>query len=323
MRQHFGLALMVKNEAKVIERCINSVLPGVDVVLVCDTGSTDGTIGVVTKSCKDKEVAFVTFAHTWVNYAYNRNFLLEKCREFGEGIDYWLLLDADETIEITHELPELTGDAIQVMMENGSLKYSVPRLVSAKKPWKYVGAAHEYITCDEPFTYQWMSHLVIHHHADGGNHGDKLEREAALLLADLHDNPKEPRTVFYLARTFDDMGRWQDACKLYEQRKGLGGFDEEIWYSWYRKGALLCEASRKDPITAESLRDEGIAQLLDAYQVRPWRAEPLWYLANFYSGERSHTLAQFFYRAANDIPYPHNDQLFIDQRAYRRVYPCA
>jgi hypothetical protein len=315
---------MVKNEAKVIERCINSVLPGVDVVLVCDTGSTDDTIDVVKRTCRGRVQHYVV-EDAWQNYATNRNLLLGACQDVAKikTIDYWLLLDADETVKITHELPELTGDAIQVMMENGSLKYSVPRLVSAKRPWKYVGAAHEYITCDEPFSYQWMSHLVIHHHADGGNHGDKLEREAALLLADLHANPKEPRTVFYLARTFDDMGRWQDACKLYEQRKPLGGYDEEIWYSWYRKGALLCEASRKDPITAESLRDEGIAQLLDAYQVRPWRAEPLWYLAEFYSGERSHTLAQFFYRAADDIPYPHNDQLFIDQRAYRRVYPVS
>jgi len=321
MRQRFGLAMIVKNEAKVIERCINSVLPGVDFVFLCDTGSTDNTIEVAKRACKGRVQLQVDEAN-WVDYGANRSALLAACHRL-EKIDYWLLLDADETIEITHELPELTEDAVNVIMENGTLKYYVPRLVSGKKIWKYVGAAHEYLTCDEPFTQQWTDHLTIHHHADGGNHGDKLEREAALLSADLKKNPDEPRTVFYLARTFDDMGRWQDACKLYEQRKSLWGFDEEIWYSWYRQGVLHCERSRGDPILGEALRDEGIAQLLDAYQVRPWRAEPLWYLGEFYSRERSHTLAQFFYRAADDIPYPRNDQLFIDQRAYRWVYPVS
>lgn len=321
MRQTFGVAAIVKNEAAVLPRFIESLKPFVSAWVFEDTGSTDDTTQVISHNIPEGR-PYVLFAEPWVNFAHNRNVLLAQCR-LVEDIDYWLLLDADETIEITHELPELRADAIQVTMDNPPLKYYVPRLVSGKKPWKYVGAAHEYITCDESFTQRWLDHLVIHHHGDGGNHGDKLEREEALLAADLKDHPNEPRTVFYLARTFDDMGRWQDACKLYEQRKQLGGFDEEIWYSWYRQGVLHCEQSRRDAILSEGLRDEGIAELLDAYQVRPWRAEPLWYLAEFYSGERSHILSQFFYRAADDIPYPRTDQLFIDQRAYRSIYHSA
>ena len=34
---------IVKNEAAIIERCVNSLLPHIDGAVVVDTGSTDGT----------------------------------------------------------------------------------------------------------------------------------------------------------------------------------------------------------------------------------------------------------------------------------------
>ena len=34
---------IVKNEAAIIERCVNSLLPHIDCAIVVDTGSTDGT----------------------------------------------------------------------------------------------------------------------------------------------------------------------------------------------------------------------------------------------------------------------------------------
>lgn len=38
-----GLSIIVKNEATVIERMLNSVAPILDYYCVIDTGSTDGT----------------------------------------------------------------------------------------------------------------------------------------------------------------------------------------------------------------------------------------------------------------------------------------
>ncbi|WP_225094669.1 hypothetical protein [Streptomyces sp. CoH27] len=41
--QTLCLCLMVKNEARVIERCLELVRPLVDTWVISDTGSTDGT----------------------------------------------------------------------------------------------------------------------------------------------------------------------------------------------------------------------------------------------------------------------------------------
>ena len=40
------LALMVRNESKIIERCLDAALPHSDATLICDTGSVDNTLEV-------------------------------------------------------------------------------------------------------------------------------------------------------------------------------------------------------------------------------------------------------------------------------------
>jgi glycosyltransferase involved in cell wall biosynthesis len=42
-----ALCMIVRNEAHIIERCLASVLPLIDYVLIVDTGSSDGTQQVV------------------------------------------------------------------------------------------------------------------------------------------------------------------------------------------------------------------------------------------------------------------------------------
>ena len=37
------LTMIVKNEAETIKRCIDSVKDHIDYLVICDTGSTDGT----------------------------------------------------------------------------------------------------------------------------------------------------------------------------------------------------------------------------------------------------------------------------------------
>ena len=41
--------MIVKNESKIIERCIKSCLPVLDYISICDTGSTDNTVEIIEK----------------------------------------------------------------------------------------------------------------------------------------------------------------------------------------------------------------------------------------------------------------------------------
>ena len=61
-------ALIVKNESKVIERCLNSIKDFIDYWVICDTGSTDDTKSIINSELSGisgelHEVEWVSFGH--------------------------------------------------------------------------------------------------------------------------------------------------------------------------------------------------------------------------------------------------------------------
>src|SRR5665213_2436272 len=91
-----GLTMIVKNEAHVIGRALESVRPLVDYVLISDTGSSDGTQDVIRGWLADRQIAGEVIERPWVDFAHNRNQGLEALRT--RDVDYGLTIDADETL---------------------------------------------------------------------------------------------------------------------------------------------------------------------------------------------------------------------------------
>jgi glycosyltransferase involved in cell wall biosynthesis len=92
-----GLCMIVKNESKVITRCLDSVLPLVDYVMIEDTGSTDGTQQLITGWLERAAMPGMVIEEPWRDFAYNRSHVLVKLREL-EQIDYALIIDADDLL---------------------------------------------------------------------------------------------------------------------------------------------------------------------------------------------------------------------------------
>lgn len=83
-----SVCLIVKNEEKVIERCLDCVKKFADEIVVVDTGSTDKTKTLAQKYT-DKVFDFV-----WCNdFSKARNFAFEKAT-----CDYVMWVDADDVI---------------------------------------------------------------------------------------------------------------------------------------------------------------------------------------------------------------------------------
>ena len=109
------------------------------------------------------------------------------------------------------------------------------------------------------------------HHGDGRTADQKLGVALAQLEDAVNADPSDARSVFYLAQTLRELGRWEEAVYWYLRRTEMAGWDEETYYAHYQLGCLLCEHVGID---------SGAAALLDAYRLRPTRNEALRVLAN-------------------------------------------
>ena len=265
-----GLAMIVKNEARTLPRLATSLDGQLDHWTIVDTGSTDETVQIAQEVFNG--VKGEVIHDEWRGYGPSRNVALSLAREKS---DWVLTLDADDTFHgaMEHDIPpDFDGAEAEYHVE--PLRYWVPRLVRAEAAWEWRGRAHEYLTLPaDPGRLFRTTRFHVEHHADGGNRGDKFARELALLQADHRDNPEDPRTVFYLARTYEDGSELARAATWYRKRIKLAGWPEETWYATWRLGCCLLGSGRPE---------EGCGVLWSAWGARPWRAEPLSTLAEHY-----------------------------------------
>lgn len=266
-----GLAMIVKDEARTLPRLAASLDGQLDHWTVVDTGSTDHTIDVAREVFDG--VPGEVVQDEWRGYGPSRNVALATALPHT---DWVVTLDADDTFHGTmeHAIPD-GFDGAEAVYQFEPLRFWVPRLVRADGRWEWRARAHEYLARRDGATATLFrtASFFVEHHADGGNRATKFERELALLEADHRDDPDDPRTAFYLARTYEDGGDLVRAATWYRTRIALPGWEEETWYATWRLGTCLL---------ATGQADEGCGVLWRAWGARPWRAEPLWTLAEHY-----------------------------------------
>src|SRR6476620_6507589 len=89
--------MIVKDESQVIRRCLSSVRPLVDYMLIVDTGSTDGTQQIIRNYFQDEQLDGEVIEEPWRDFAYNRTMALRLLQE-RRTIDYAFIMDADDVV---------------------------------------------------------------------------------------------------------------------------------------------------------------------------------------------------------------------------------
>jgi tetratricopeptide (TPR) repeat protein len=312
------LLLMIKNESKIIERCLGRALEFVDAISILDTGSTDNTVELCNTYLADKGKPFKVTVEPFKNFGYNRTVSFERaqafCREIGWNADltYALAVDADMVIKPQAAFKDykMTAAGYCLIQQNSSLKYYNMRLMRCSYDWKCIGSTHEYWSGDprENIPYEVFH---IEDIGDGGCKSDKFERDVRLLTGDINEDPNNGRAYFYLAQSLKDLGKFEEAIKNYKKRIAIGGWIEEVWYSYYQ--IAKCYESLKLPEKME-------AWALKAFKYNPRRAESLYYLTKYFRIVSDHHKAYHYYLKGRGIPYPKDDVLFIEHDVYNGLF---
>lgn len=145
-----SLCMIVKNEEKVLERCLNSAKDITDEIIIVDTGSTDKTKEIAKRYTNN------VYDFKWVlDFSKARNYSFSKATK-----DYIMWLDADDVIyeEDREKLLELKnkldGNTDIYFLkyntgfdENGNVNFSYyrERILKRENNYKWVGAIHEVI----------------------------------------------------------------------------------------------------------------------------------------------------------------------------------
>ena len=305
------LNMIVKNESKIITRLFDSVLHVIDSYCICDTGSTDNTIELITDYFKSKNIPGKVVVEPFKNFCHNRNFALTSCIGMS---DFVLLLDADMILETKNFNKNMLNMADQFHILQGcdAFYYQNMRIVKNNGLYSYSGVTHEYInTPSNSHTHSFAKNeIFIKDIGDGGAKHDKFERDIRLLLEGLREDPNNDRYHFYLANSYHDSGRYCEAIATYKKRIELGGWKEEVWYSYYRIG--MCFKS------IDKIAD-AIHYWLKGYEFYPDRLEGLYEIIKHYRYDGKNKLAYMIYKEAKNIldkKYNRTGYLFLHDDVY-------
>jgi tetratricopeptide (TPR) repeat protein len=287
------LNMIVKNESKIITRLFDSLIPIIDCYCICDTGSTDNTIEIIIEYFKEKKKPGKVITEPFKNFCYNRTFALKACLGMS---DFLILLDADMILEVKNFDKKMlnNGDSFTILQGNESFYYQNQRIIRNNGRYSYTGVTHEYINTppDNRGHNIEKNALFITDVGDGGSKSDKFERDIKLLLQGIHDEPKNERYYFYLANSYHDSGRFGEAINVYKKRIELGGWAEEVWYSYYRIG--LCYKNM-------GKIENAIFSWMEGYDFYPFRLEGLYEILHYYRVNSKHKLGDIIYKLARNI----------------------
>ena len=233
------LNMIVKNESKIITRLLDSVLSLIDCYCICDTGSNDNTVSIIKEYFIKKNIPGKIVYQEFKNFSQSRNYALNNCfNDDGSPMsDYIILLDADMVLEIKEDIntfkKSLIMDYYNILQGTDTFYYNNTRIIkniinngnTLYNEFKYIGVTHEYISTPNNNKSNFSKDIIfIKDIGDGGSKNDKFSRDIKLLKDEIEINPKSEREHFYLANSYYNIGKYEEAIEVYKKRIKLGGW---------------------------------------------------------------------------------------------------
>ena len=304
--------MIVKNEEKVLARCLESVKTAVDEIIIVDTGSSD----------KTKEIALEytdkVYDFEWIdNFSAARNFAFSK----GE-MDFLMWLDADDVVspENCAKLIELKAhlDGTDVVMMkyntafdeigNPTFSYFRERMVRRTIPHRWEGYVHEVIICKGCTLY---SDVAIDHRSVK-THYSTRNLEIYEKLAE-NGEKMQARDLFYYGRELYYHKKYEKAIKI------LLSFLEDK-SGWIENKIEACKVLSLVNIEIGN-SDVALENLFHSFKYDAPRAEICCAIGNIFMKQGAYDKAIYWFELALTLPMDESRGGFTDIDAYGYL-PC-
>lgn len=291
------LNMIVKDEGKIIRRCLLSLREFIDYWVIVDTGSSDNTKEIICDVLRG--IPGEIHERDWVDFAANRNMALELAINKS---DYILFIDADDTLEFDESFDKeaLDQDAYYLLCRDPVIDSFRLLMIKNREGWEWKGVVHEELTPPPgPLKIQLLKGVMKNGLSRDGhasiNEKERYLNDARLLENSLLNDPENTRSIFYLAQSYVSAGELELALKYYDKRSQMGGYADEVFWSLYYSACI------KDDLKMEA--QEVIDSYWKAYLFLP-RAEPLCYLARHLLKIGQYAYAYLVAKEAVSIPIP-------------------
>lgn len=223
MTPFLSVCMIVKNEEKVLKRCLESIKDGVDEIIIVDTGSVDNTKKIAS------EYTNKVFDYQWSNsFSEARNFAQSK------AVGQWILvMDADEFVdfgnliemkeELTQNLDNLDAFDVKIFNftgQNGEMVVENyhSRIYKNDSTIKYYRTIHEQLRKGDGELRHGISKLVLYHSgylSSVLNEKQKSKRNKSLIESEVKHSGKSGFDFFNMGNELYAKGETNEALKHY------------------------------------------------------------------------------------------------------------
>lgn len=281
-----SVCLIVKDEELTLARCLDSIKPFADEIIVADTGSTDGTVDIA-RAATDK-----VFFFEWCDdFSAARNFSFSKA-----GCDFVMWLDADDVVtpenaEIIRKLKERDDFDVAFLkyaaaFDNGAptFVYYRERIFRRSLGFSWEGFVHEAVT---PRGWVIYSPACIYHKKV--KEGDPFRNLNMFQRHIYGGQTLSPREKFYYGRELFFCGMYAESIAVLNAYLDGDG--------WVENKIEACRTLYK-AYGKTGMRDKAVSSVLRAFSYGVPRAEDCCYLAGYFEDKNQIDAAIYWYERA-------------------------
>ena len=300
-----SLCMIVKDEEQVLARCLDSVAPYVDEIVIVDTGSSDDTVHIA-----ERYTSKIHFFAWRDDFAAARNFSFQKAAG-----DYLMWMDADDVLPresaarfsalrelLTREEPAM----VVCPYETGGTVFYRERFMRRAEQFVWQGRVHE---CIAPRGKLVRSDVRIVHL---GSKKERGTRNLDIYRKWAGEEALGGRDLFYYGRELFYHRLYAEAIAVLERMlRGEG---------WYVNKIEACRVLSHCYL-AEQNPERAISALFDSFAYGEPRAAVLCELGAIFKAQKRYREAVFWYESAMRCR-DHSPEGDFEEPACRTVTPA-